>query len=374
MQLAPAHLSEHIKRGLKSLYTLHGDEPLLVQEFADALRAAARQQGYTERTVHTASGAHFDWSEVLASGGSLSLFADKQIVEIRIPSGKPGKEGSAALQQLAERAQGDDSTLTLVILPRLDAATSKGAWFAALESFGVTVKFDPVDRRNLPQWIAQRLQAQGQRVAAGEEGQRTLQFFADRVEGNLLAAHQEVQKLGLLYPVVAGVAGNEVLGFDQVENAVLNVARYDVFKLSEAVLGGQAVRVARMLDGLQSEGESEVLVHWALAEDIRSLKRVKDALQAGRPMPMALRENRVWGAKEKLFERVLPGISDNTLTQWLHAAQKVDGIVKGLKQPDWPLSGWQALHRLASMVCEQCAAPARGSGAHRGASSGGTRS
>lgn len=374
MQLAPAHLSEHIKRGLKSLYTLHGDEPLLVQEFADALRAAARQQGYTERTVHTASGAHFDWSEVLASGGSLSLFADKQIVEIRIPSGKPGKEGSAALQQLAERAQGDDSTLTLVILPRLDAATSKGAWFAALESFGVTVKFDPVDRRNLPQWIAQRLQAQGQRVAAGEEGQRTLQFFADRVEGNLLAAHQEVQKLGLLYPVVAGVAGNEVLGFDQVENAVLNVARYDVFKLSEAVLGGQAVRVARMLDGLQSEGESEVLVHWALAEDIRSLKRVKDALQAGRPMPMALRENRVWGAKEKLFERVLPGISDNTLTQWLHAAQKVDGIVKGLKQPDWPLSGWQALHRLASMVCEQCAAPARGPGAHRGASSGGTRS
>ena len=373
MQLAPAHLSEHIKRGLKSLYTLHGDEPLLVQEFADALRAAARQQGYTERTVHTASGAHFDWSEVLASGGSLSLFADKQIVEIRIPSGKPGKEGSAALQQLAERARGDDSTLTLVMLPRLDAATTKGAWFGALESFGVTVKFDPVERHQLPQWIAQRLQSQGQRVAAGEEGQRTLQFFADRVEGNLLAAHQEIQKLALLYPVAVGVAGNDVLSFDRVENAVLNVARYDVFKLSEAVLSGQAARVARMLDGLQSEGESEVLVHWALAEDIRSMKRVKDALQAGRPMPMALRENRVWGVKEKLFERVLPGISDNTLTQWLHAAQKVDGIVKGLKQPDWPLSGWQALHRLASMVCEQCALPGRASGAHRAGVSGSPR-
>ena len=373
MQLAPAHLSEHIKRGLKSLYTLHGDEPLLVQEFADALRAAARQQGYTERTVHTASGGHFDWSEVLASGGSLSLFADKQIVEIRIPSGKPGKEGSAALQQLAERARGDDSTLTLVMLPRLDAATTKGAWFGALESFGVTVKFDPVERHQLPQWIAQRLQAQGQRVAAGEEGQRTLQFFADRVEGNLLAAHQEIQKLALLYPVAVGVAGNDVLSFDRVENAVLNVARYDVFKLSEAVLSGQAARVARMLDGLQSEGESEVLVHWALAEDIRSMKRVKDALQAGRPMPMALRENRVWGVKEKLFERVLPGISDNTLTQWLHAAQKVDGIVKGLKQPDWPLSGWQALHRLAGMVCEQCALPGRASGAHRAGVSGSPR-
>ncbi|HEY3045932.1 MAG TPA: DNA polymerase III subunit delta [Polaromonas sp.] len=357
MNLAPAQLSEHLKRGLKSLYTLHGDEPLLVQEFADALRAAARAQGYTERTVHSVAGAHFDWSEVLASGGSLSLFADKQIVEIRIPSGKPGKDGSQALQQIAERAQGDDSTLTLVILPKLDGMTTKGAWFGALDSFGVTVKFDPIDRRNLPQWIAQRLQQQGQRVAAGEEGQRTLQFFADRVEGNLLAAHQEIQKLGLLHPAQEG--GDGVLSFDQVENAVLNVARYDVFKLSEAVLAGQAVRVARMIDGLQAEGESEVLVHWALAEDIRNLKRVKDALNAGRPMPMALRENRVWGVKEKLFERVLPQISDSTLANLLHSAHKVDGIVKGLKQPDWPASGWQALHRLAGMVCEQCAAPSR---------------
>jgi len=359
MQLAPAQLSDHLKRGLRSLYTLHGDEPLLVQEFADALRGAARSQGYTERTVHTVAGAHFDWSEVLASGGSLSLFADKQIVEVRIPSGKPGKDGSTALQQLAERAQGDDSTLTLVLLPRLDAATMKGAWFGALDSFGVTVKFEPVDRRNLPQWIAQRLQQQGQRVANGEEGQRTLQFFADRVEGNLLAAHQEIQKLALLYPVSHPATGDGVLSFDQVENAVLNVARYDVFKLSEAVLGGHFVRVARMIDGLQSEGESEVLVHWALSEDIRSMKRVKDAVRAGRPMPMALRENRVWGAKEKLYERVLPGMGDAALAQLLDAAQKVDGIVKGLKQPDWPASGWQALHRLAGMVCEQCAAPSR---------------
>src|SRR5690606_27405585 len=148
-------------------------------------------------------GAHFDWSEVLASGGSLSLFADKQVIEIRIPSGKPGKDGSVALQQIAERAHkdgGDDSTLTLVLLPRLDSMTTKGAWFGALDSYGTTVKFDPIDRRNLPTGIAQRLQQQGQRVAAGEEGQRTLQFFADRVEGNLLAAHQEIQKLGLLYP------------------------------------------------------------------------------------------------------------------------------------------------------------------------------
>ena len=366
MNLAPNQLQDHLKRGLKSLYTLHGDEPLLVQEFADALRHAARQQGYTERTVHTATGAHFDWSTVLASGGSLSLFADRQIVEIRVPSGKPGKDGSVALQQIAERAQGNDATLTLVILPRLDSMTTKSAWFGALDSFGISVKFEPIVRGSLPQWIAQRLQLQGQRVASGEEGQRTLQFFSDRVEGNLLAAHQEIQKLGLLYPVSSG-ASSGVLSFEQVENAVLNVARYDVFKLSEAVLGGQSVRVARMLDGLQSEGESEVLVHWALSEDIRSLKRVKDAINAGRPMPMALRDNRVWGVKEKLFERVLPAISDTTLANLLTAAHTVDGIVKGLRQPDWPASGWQSLHRLAGMVCEQCAAPSRVSKDGRGA-------
>ena len=354
MQLAPAQLSDHLQRGLKSLYTLHGDEPLLVQECADALRAHARQLGYTERTVHTVAGAHFDWSEVLASGGSLSLFADKQIVEIRIPSGKPGKDGSVALQQIAERAQGDDSTLTLVLLPRLDSLTTKSAWFGALESFGMSLKFEPVERRSLPAWIAQRLQQFSLQVAPGEEGQRTLQFFADRVEGNLLAAHQEIQKLALLYPTV-NPRQPTVLGFDQVENAVLNVARYDVFKLSEAVLAGDMPRVQRMLDGLQAEGEAEVLVHWALAEDIRSLKRVKDAIAAGRPTPMALRENRVWGAKEKLFERVLPQIDEATLAGLLQAAHKVDGIVKGLKQADWPTDGWQALHRLAGLLCAPCA-------------------
>jgi DNA polymerase-3 subunit delta len=359
MQLAFGQLNAHLSKGLKSLYTLHGDEPLLIQEALDTIRATARAQGFTERTSHTVAGAHFDWSEVLAAGGSLSLFADKQIVELRIPSGKPGKEGSVALQHLAEQSRGNDSTLTLVMLPRLDKLTKGGAWFGALESFGVTLQVEPVERNALPQWIAQRMAAQGQRVVASEEGQRTLQFFADRVEGNLLAAHQEVQKLALLF------APGE-LSFAQIEGAVLNVARYDVFKLSDAVLGGHALRVQRMLDGLQAEGEAEVLVHYTLSEDIRALKRVKDAMGQGRPMPMALREQRVWGAKERLFERVLPRLSDKTLAQLLQSAHLVDGIVKGLKQPDWPTDNWQALHRLAMMLCRECVmqpanqAPGRG--------------
>ncbi len=347
MQLALAQLGAHLQKGLRSLYTLHGDEPLLMQEAADAIRTAARAQGYTERTVHTVHGAHFDWSEVLAAGGSLSLFADKQIVEVRIPSGKPGKDGSAAIQQLVEQAQGNDSTLTLFMLPRLDFATRKGAWFGALDNGGVSIQLDTIERAALPQWIAQRLQQQGQHVAPGEEGQRTLQFFADRVEGNLLAAHQEIQKLGLLFP-----PGE--LSQAQVESAVLNVARYDVFKLSEAVLSGQVARVQRMLDGLQAEGEAEVLVHYTLAEDIRALKRVKDAMAAGQPLPMALKAQRIWGPRERLFERVLPRLSPARLNNLLQSAHQVDGIVKGLKVPDWPQDGWQALHRLALRFARMC--------------------
>ena len=374
MQLAPAQLSQHLQRGLKSLYTLHGDEPLLIQEAADSLRATARAQGYTERSVHTVAGAHFDWSEVLASGGSLSLFADNQILEVRVPTGKPGKEGSPAIQQLAQAAQDNDSTLTIFILPKLDKMTKTGAWFTALDSYGMTLQIDSIERRVLPQWIAQRLGALGLRVKAGEEGERTLKFFADRVEGNLLAAHQEMQKLALLYPAGPASPGTAAAGpqsgppavqqeglsqrelsFDEVESAVLNVARYDVFKLSEAVLAGNVARVQRMLDGLQAEGEATVLVHWTLSEDIRALARLRSLIDSGKPLPMALQEARVWGVKQKLFERILPRLSSLDAANLLHAAHQVDGIAKGLKQPGWPTDAWVALHQLAMMVCKAVA-------------------
>ena len=347
MQLSVSQLSAHLQKGLRALYTVHGDAPLLAQEAVDTIRAAARVQGYTERSSFTVTGAHFDWSEVLAAGGSLSLFADKQVLEVRIPSGKPGKEGSAALQALAQSVAQSDSTLAIVTLPRLDKLSKSAAWFTALENYGVTLQIEPVERAALPQWIAQRLQAVGLRVAAGVEGQRSLQFFADKVEGNLLAAHQEIQKLALLYP-----PGE--ISFAQLENAVMNVARYDVFKLSEAVLAGQTERVERMLNGLQAEGEATVLVHYALAEDIRALKRVKDRVVAGTPVPLALREQRVWGNKERLFERALPQLSVAQLNELLQAAHRADGIVKGLKFPGWPDDAWLALHRLAMMLCQNC--------------------
>ena len=352
MQVRPEQLAAHLKKGLRPLYTVWGDEPLLAQEAGDAIRAAARAAGCDERSVHTALGQHFDWSGLVGAAQEMSLFSARQLIELRIPSGKPGKDGSAALQRYCERlaSHPSDDVITLVQLPRLDRSQQTSAWFTALDAAGVTVRVEPVARAALPLWIAQRLALQQQRVASGEAGQRTLAFFADRVEGNLLAAHQEIQKLGLLYP-----AGE--LGVDQVESAVLNVARYDVFKLGEAVLAGQVARALRMLDGLEAEGEAAVLVHWTLTDDIRALKRIKDALAAGKPLPLALREGRAWGAKERLFERVVPTLADATVARLVEAAQVCDGLVKGLKHPDWPSDPWAALKRLVLMLVEHTAAP-----------------
>jgi DNA polymerase III subunit delta len=354
MQIKPEQLDAHLARGLQALYTIHGDEPLLAQEAADAIRAAARAAGFSERQVFTVSGAHFDWSGVIGAAQAQSLFADKQLIEIRIPGGKPGKDGSEFLQRYCDQivAQMPGDVMTLVQLPRLDFQQQKAAWFTTLDARGVTLRVETLDRKALPAWLAQRLLRQGQRVAAGEEGQRTLAFFADRVEGNLLAAHQELQKLALLYP-------QGELRFEQIEAAVLNVARYDLAKLAEALWTGQVARALRMLDGLQAEGEAAVRVHWTLSDDLRGLANARAALDDGKPLPLALREARVWGIKEKLFERVLPGLAAHQLAHLLDAAAVCDGICKGLKHPEWPHEPWDALKRLLLMALQaQSTAPA----------------
>jgi len=284
---------------------------------------------------------------VLAAAQAMSLFAERQFIEIRIPGGKPGKDGSEALQRYAQAAP--DDVLTLVTLPRLDKTQLSSAWFMALDGQGVSIRVEPVERRMLPAWLAQRLKAQGQSVPEGEDGQRALAFFADRVEGNLLAAHQELQKLALLHP-------KGELTLEHIEAAVLDVARFDVFKLSEAVLSGNVPRLLRMLDGLEAEGEAAVLVHWNLAEDARALARVRAALDAGRPLPMAMREARVWGAKERLIERIAPRLETAQAGRLVQAAQVCDGLVKGLRHPDWPGDPWAALRRFALMLAEAAGA------------------
>jgi len=347
-------LTAHLKKGLKPLYVIEGDESLLVQEMTDELRFAAQQAGYAERQVFTAMGAHFDWSQVLAEFQSMGLFADKQLIELRVPSGKPGKEGAQVIEQLVglteslQTPSGETpDKILLITLPKLDKATKSSAWHQCLESAAPIFVIQNVERSALSAWIVQRLALQDQRVCAGAEGAQTLQFLVSCLEGNLLAAHQEVQKLGLLYP-------SGELRFEQVQQAVLNVSRFDVFKLSEAMLSGQVNRVQRMIDGLEAEGEAAVLVHFALAEDIRLLYKIKSAMALGKALPMVLKEYRVWGNKEKLIERIIGHMNLHVLERLLQACHRVDGVVKGLKTPNWPENPWMALQQLAFLCAKSC--------------------
>lgn len=342
MALRPEQLDAALARGLRPLYTLTGDEPLQAQEAADAIRAAARAAGYTERQVFVVSGAHFDWSAVLGAAQSQSLFAERQIIEIRIPTGKPGKDGAEALQRYC--AQPPEEVLTLVHLPRLDAQTARTAWFAALENAGVVVRADPLPRNTLPAWLGQRLTRQGQRVQDGEDGLRTLNFMADCVEGNLLAAHQELGKLALLYP-----PGE--LHLEQVQSAVLDLARFDAQQLSEAVWNGQVGRALRILDALRAAAEAPVRVHWLLSEDLRALARGSAALARGLPLPLAVKEARAWG-RERWLESLLPRVSPTQSRALLLAASVCDGVLKGLRHPDWPAEGWDALRRLLLLMLQ----------------------
>jgi DNA polymerase III subunit delta len=349
MQLRLDALEPHLTKGLAGLYVVYGDEHLLAQEACDRIRATARAAGFTDRSVFTVERG-FDWSSLLGASQSMSLFGDRQLVELRIPSGKPGKEGADALKALAAGAAPNADVLTLVTLPRLDAATQKSGWFTALSDAGVALKIDPVERAQLPAWVGQRLAQQGQRVAAGEEGRRALQFIAERVEGNLLAAHQEIQKLGLLYP-------QGVLSFEQIHDAVLNVARYDVFKLNEAMLAGDVSRLSRMLDGLRGEGEAAVLVLWAVVEEVRTLLRIKRGVASGKPLAMLLRENRVWGPRERLVGPALSRVTETALEKGLALAAKLDRQVKGLSggtpgnhRHDPPPDPWSGLFELAMSV------------------------
>lgn len=344
MQVALAQLATHLNKGVQALYTVWGDETLLALEAVDAIRTQARAAGHLERSVHTVMGAHFDWGAVLAAAQSQSLFADKQILELRIPSGKPGKEGAPVLEQLARSASEDNTTVRIITLPSLDKATRSSAWFEALERHGTTITVPTIERTALPQWIAQRLARNQQSVAAGESGQQALEFFADCVEGHLLAAHQEVQKLALLYP-----PGE--LSLEQIQHAVLNLARYELSALSQAVLNAHSTRALRVLAGLRAEGQAEVLVHWTLAEDVRALYKLRQLLGAGKPLPLALQEARIWGPRQRWLERAVPRWSLAQASTLLKAAQVVDGIVKGLKAPGWPHEPWAALTRLALMIC-----------------------
>ncbi len=331
MRLDSEQLAQRLKGKLEALYTVYGDEPLLALEAADRIRQRAREEGFTEREVLTVESG-FDWSQLAMSGSSMSLFGSLRLLELRIPSGKPGNEGADAIKRYASALPPD--TLTLVSLPKLDRTALASGWFEALDRAGVAVAANPVPPARLPQWLAGRLAQQGQQASA-----ETLQWLTDMVEGNLLAAQQELHKLALLFP-----PGQ--LELDAIRSAVLDVARYDVFQLGETLLRADRGRFARMLDGLKGEGTAPPLVLWAITEEIHALWRVAAAMAAGRPQQLAMRESRVWGARAELLPQALRRVSREDLeAALLHAAQ-VDRTIKGLARGDV----WDELLRLGLRI------------------------
>jgi len=319
MPITSEELPRHLASGLKPLYVIYGDALLLAVEAADSIRTAARATGYSERETFIAE-QHFKWGELRNSAQSLSLFAERKIIDLRIPSGKPGTEGGQALQDYVANLSPD--ILTLISLPKLDWSAQKSQWFGALERQGVMVSADDIPRNVLPRWIAGRMKRQEQ--SADEP---TLEFLADRCEGNLLAAFQEIQKLALLFPTGQ-------LSFEQVKDAVMDVARYDIFKLSEAMLNGDAARFARILDGLRAEGTATVLVLWAVSEDIRTLGKALQAVQRGGNLGNALRDLRVRKDRQGLIEQAARRLKFPHIERALLQAARLDKIIKGLRQGD----------------------------------------
>jgi DNA polymerase-3 subunit delta len=319
MRIDSEDLPRHLSKGIGTLYVIHGGGLLLAIEAADFIRNAAREAGYVEREVIIAE-QHFKWAELRNSAKSMSLFSSRKVIDLRIPSGKPGVEGAQALQEHCENLNAD--TLTLISLPRLDSTAMKSKWFTALEQHGTIISADEIPLAALPAWIAARLKRQGQSTDSD-----TLAFLAQRVEGNLLAAFQEIQKLALLFP-----AGP--LTFEQVKDSVMDVARYDVYKLSEAMLAGDAERYVRILDGLRAEGTATVLILWAVAEDIRTLAKVAGAMKQSGNLANALREARVWGVRQKLVERAALRFTPTFAERALRQAALIDKLIKGLRQGD----------------------------------------
>jgi DNA polymerase-3 subunit delta len=260
----------------------------------------------------------FDWGQLLAAGGNMSLFGDKKLIDLRIPTGKPGKDGSAALQQWCQNLSLDN--MLLITLPEMNWQDEKAVWFTTLVNAGVAIKLMAPPLAELPGWLAGRLRRQQQSADL-----ESLKFIAERVEGNLLAAHQEIQKLGLLYP-----AGQ--LSAAQIREAVLNVARYDIDGLREALLVGDLARIKRTLDGLMQEGEAPPLVLWAMSEEIRALATIRMGIDAGKPADLMLKEAKVWGPRQMPVKKALQRMSTVALEAALKHAGQIDRLAKGIGQ------------------------------------------
>jgi DNA polymerase-3 subunit delta len=312
-------VNAHLQKNLAACYLVSGDEHLLVAEALDAIRDAARRKGFATRDLHTAS-TGFNWSLLRDSSANLSLFAERRIIELRLPTGKPGREGGAAIVDLV--AQTGPDLLLLVVAPKLDRSGQAAKWVKALDAAGVSLTIWPVGPRELPGWIAQRM-----RRAGLQPDREAVTMIADRVEGNLLAAGQEIEKLRLLHGAGAVTAAD-------VAAAVANSSRFDVFKLVDAALAGDAQRAIRVLVGLQAEGIEPVIVVWSFTRELRTLAGLADLMAGGMHLAGAMQKAKVWSSREALVRACVARHQGSDFHRLLKAAGDADRAAKGQLRAD----------------------------------------
>jgi len=331
MKLRYEQLDSHLQQGLQPIYLLSGDEPLQVMEAGDAIRRTAREQGFADREVLHVEGG-FDWGNLLAASDSMSLFAEQRLIELRMPSGKPGKEGGKVLVEYAANPPPD--TLLLITCGKLDRSAQNSKWYKSLDKAGVTLIAWPVEPKALPGWVMHRMRSRGMQPTP-----EAAQMLAERVEGNMLAAAQEVEKLLLLY-------GESAIDADQVEQGVADSARYDIFELVDTALLGDTVRTARVVEGLRGEGVEPVLVLWAMLREIRAMAQMADALQQGGSVDAVMEQQRVWNKRKA---PVRAGLQRHNLKRWqllLRRAGRIDRMIKGIESGN----PWDELLQLALLM------------------------
>jgi DNA polymerase-3 subunit delta len=324
LKIKDNQLSSHLQKNLAPCYLVTGDEHLLVSEALDAIRNAAREKGFTSRDLHVAT-AGFDWAQLRDSSSNLSLFAEQRIVELRLPTGKPGRIGGQAIVDLVENTDAD--LMLIVSAPKLDRGGQSSKWAKAIDTKGVSLQLWPVGVRELPGWIAARMRKAGLQPDRG-----AVAMIADRVEGNLLAAGQEIEKLRLIH-------GEGKVSAADVSAAVANSSRYDVFKLVDAALGGDPKRALTILAGLRAEGVEPVIVVWALTRELRTLASLTDNISQGMDLASGMQKSGVWRNRQALVRSCVGRHQHGDFHRLLKAASHADRAAKGqLRADPWQLS------------------------------------
>jgi len=324
LKIRANQLSSHLKKSLAPCYLVTGDEHLLVSESLDEIRRVAKERGFGTRELHVAT-TGFDWNQLTASTGNLSLFAEQRIVELRLPTGKPGRAGSQAIVDLVEQA--GPELLFIVTGPKLDRGTSNSKWAKTIDQKGVSLPIWPVEVRELPGWIANRMRQVGL-----QPDRDAVTLIADRVEGNLLAAGQEIEKLRLLH-------GEGKVSADDVSEAVANSSRYDVYKLADAAIAGDATRAVKILGGLRAEGVEPVIVMWALTRELRTLATLDDAVRQGTDLGSAMQSARVWSNRQGLLRSCISRHQHGDFHRMLKASGRADAAAKGQRYGDpWQMA------------------------------------